>query len=73
MPNGSTILGTVREIRGNQVWVESPNEPRKHLRDLWVGRPSPMSKLANVKVGDSVKLEYFSTSSYGLWSIVEVL
>jgi hypothetical protein len=69
----STIIGTVQELRNREVLVVSPDEPREYLRDLWVSRPASPSKLADIKLGDRVKMEYQSTKSYGLWFITEIL
>lgn len=67
------IVGTVARIEGRYAYVVSPSESRTHLREVQVPRPSVPSALAGLAVGDAVRCEYFSSRSYGYWSIAEIL
>lgn len=63
-----TMLGTVTGHDGRYYTVECPTAPAHlqllHLTGWQVG---------GAKVGDTVRLEYQTTPSSGLWNVVDVL
>jgi hypothetical protein len=63
-----TMLGTVARQDGHYFSVECPDAPA-HLQLLDL----TASQMRGAVVGDTVKLAYQTTSSWGLWNVVEVL
>jgi hypothetical protein len=68
MPVPRTMFGTVERYAGGYYTIACPDAP-SHLQWLQL-LPRQMG---GAKVGDTVKLGYISTASYGLWNVVKVL
>ena len=68
------LTGTVTGIRGPYLVVDCPlTSPAVYpqfgdVNTLYISHPHRK----DAKTGDRVTLEYFSTSSYGLWAVTEV-
>ena len=62
------LTGVVSGQDGRFTVVSSPDAPG-HLQILHLDARSAKG----AKVGDRVRMEYFSTASYGLWYVTEIL